>query len=131
VDDALSAEERQMFRGMAQVLALTLRSLRTLAAERSLREEREAEAARRLQLLNGLRTRELLLETLLAIQRAIFTRRPLQEVLDAVTPGASGVLGGAAVGLVLSQQDGVDLQVPSMVAMPEGPAGEHLAVAAM
>jgi diguanylate cyclase (GGDEF)-like protein len=128
---AFDAEERQLFRVMAQVLGLVLRNQRTLAAERALREEREAEAARRLALLQDLRSRERLLGTLLAIQRAIFTRRPLQEVLDAITDGASGVLGGAGVALVLSQQDGVDLQVPSTVGLPAEPGGEHLSVAAM
>jgi diguanylate cyclase (GGDEF)-like protein len=129
IDDPFSAEERQMFRGMAQVLGLTLRNLRTLAAERKLREEREREAARRLGLVRDLRTRERLLETLLAIQRAIFTRRPLQEVLDAITDGASAVLGGAGVALVLGENGG--LQVPSTVGLPGGPENAHLAVAAL
>jgi diguanylate cyclase (GGDEF)-like protein len=101
VDEPFSAEERQMLEGMAQGLGLVLRSLRTLAAERSLREEREREAERRLELLDALRARQRLLETLLAIQRAISNRRPLQEVLDAVTGGASGLLDGSGVALVL------------------------------
>ena len=101
-DEPFSAEERQMLDGMAQGLGLVLRSLRTLAAERSLREEREREAERRLELLDALRARQRLLETLLAIQRAISNRRPLQEVLDAVTDGASGLLDGSGVALVLA-----------------------------
>jgi diguanylate cyclase (GGDEF)-like protein len=131
VDAPFAAEERQMLRGMAQVLALSLRSLRTLAAERALREEREKEAAERLALLCELRTRERLLETLLAIQRAIFTRRPLQEVLDTVTRGASTVLDGAGVALVLKDH-GPDrgLTLASTCALRDGPGTAHLAVAA-
>jgi len=67
MDEQFGPEEQQMLQGMAQVLGLVLRSLRTLAAERA---------------------RHQLLETLLAIQRAISNRKPLQEVLDAVTAGA-------------------------------------------
>ena len=104
-DEPFSTEERQMLRGMAQVLGLSLRSIRTLEAERALRQEREREAAERLELLGELRTRERLLETLLAIQRAIFTRRPLQEVLDAITRSASAVMDGAGVALLLKDRD--------------------------
>jgi diguanylate cyclase (GGDEF)-like protein len=102
IDDALSAEERQMLQGMAQVLGLALRNLRALAVERSLREDREREAARRLELLEALRDRQALLETLLAIQRAISHREPLQSVLDAITVGASNLLGEIGIALVLA-----------------------------
>ena len=69
------AEERQMLEGMARVLGLTVRGLRTLAAER--------------ELVWTLQQRELLLETMLEIQRAISSRVPLQEVLDRITHGAA------------------------------------------
>jgi diguanylate cyclase (GGDEF)-like protein len=100
--EPFSAEERQMLQGMAQVLGLALRGLRTLVAERSLREEREREAEQRLHLLDALRGRQRLLETLLGIQRAISNRKPLQDVLDSVTAGAAGLLDRAAVTLVLA-----------------------------
>ena len=102
VHEAFSAEERQMVRGMAQVLGLVLRNVRALAVERSLREEREREAAHRLDLLEAVRAQQALLETLLAIQRAISQRGPLQQVLDKITEGASGLLDGAGVALVLA-----------------------------
>jgi diguanylate cyclase (GGDEF)-like protein len=102
LDEGLGAEERQMLQGMAQVLGLALRNLRMLAIERSLREEGEREAARRLELLEVVRARQALLETLLAIQRAISQREPLQSVLDAITAGASELLGAAAIALVLA-----------------------------
>jgi len=81
IDDPLSAEERQMLQGMAQVLGLALRNLRALAE---------------------VRARQALLETLLAIQRAISQREPLHSVLDAITEGASNLLGQVGIALVLT-----------------------------
>ena len=100
-DGPFEAEERQMLQGMAKVLGLALRGLRTLAAERGLRREREQEAEARLVLVTALEKREQLLETLLQIQRAVSQRAPLQDVLDSVTRGASAVLDGALAALVL------------------------------
>jgi GAF domain-containing protein len=54
VDDEFTGEERQLLQGMASVLGLALRSLRTLQTERALRTEREREAAERLRLLDTL-----------------------------------------------------------------------------
>jgi diguanylate cyclase (GGDEF)-like protein len=108
LDDAFEAEERQMLQGMAKVLGLALRGLETLAAERDLRREREREAEARLVLVNALEKREQLLGTLLQIQRAVSQRAPLQEVLDSVTRGASGVLEGALAALVLRDADAAD-----------------------
>jgi diguanylate cyclase (GGDEF)-like protein len=104
-DGAFEAEERQMLQGMARVLGLALRGLRTLAAERDLRREREQEAEARLVLVTALEKREQLLETLLQIQRAVSQRAPLQEVLDSVTRGASAVLDAAPAALVLRDAD--------------------------
>jgi diguanylate cyclase (GGDEF)-like protein len=75
-----AAEEDQMLRGMAIVLGLVLHNLQTLQAERS---------------------RHQLLETLLEIQRAISAHRPLSELLDAITAGASALLGGYPIALLL------------------------------
>jgi diguanylate cyclase (GGDEF)-like protein len=102
LDDPFGPEERQMLQGMAQGLGLALRSIRTLAAERTLRWEREREAEERLRLLDSLQVRQRLLETLLAIQRAVSHRRPLSEILDSVTEGAAGLLDDAAVYLLLA-----------------------------
>ncbi len=81
IGEAYSAEERQMLQGMALVLGLRLQSLATLATEQQ---------------------RHRLVENLLQIQRAVSARRPLEEVLDAVTSGASALLGDALVGLWLA-----------------------------
>src|SRR5262249_22501148 len=100
--EPFSPEERQMLQGMAQVLRVALRGVRTPAAPRTPREGREREAEERPQLLDALRSRQRLLETLLAIQRAISNRKPLEDVLDAVTTGAAGLLDRAVVTLVLA-----------------------------
>jgi len=85
IGEAYSAEERQMLQGMALVLGLRLQSLVTLATEQQ---------------------RHRLVENLLQIQRAVSARRPLEEVLDAVTSGASALLGDAPVGLWLADAAG-------------------------
>ncbi|XVV12455.1 putative bifunctional diguanylate cyclase/phosphodiesterase [Actinoplanes sp. CA-131856] len=94
--EPFAPEERQMLQGMGQVLGLALRSIRVLAAERHLRAEKERQAT-------SAQTRQRLVETLLTIQRGISARRPLPEILDAVTGGAAGLLGGATVTLLLAE----------------------------
>ena len=131
LDKALVAEERQMLHGMAQVLGLALRNLRILAVERSLREEQERQAAHRLELLEVVRSRHALLETLLAIQRAISQREPLQSVLDAITDGASDLLGQAAIALVLADpSEPTSLIVTSTSHWPAAAGSVALAAAA-
>ncbi|WP_305787432.1 putative bifunctional diguanylate cyclase/phosphodiesterase [Symbioplanes lichenis] len=103
LDDPFQPEERQMLQGMAQVLGLALRSIRVLSAERTLRADREREADERLALLEQAQTRQQLVETLLTIQRAISNRKPLPEILDAVTSGTAALLGGAPVALILAE----------------------------
>ena len=78
--EGYAAEEDQMLRGMAIVLGLVLHNLQTLQAERS---------------------RHQLVETLLEIQRAISAHRPLSELLDAITAGASALLGECPIALLL------------------------------
>ena len=80
LSEEYAAEEDQMLRGMAIVLGLVLHNLQTLQAERS---------------------RHQLVETLLEIQRAISAHRPLTELLDAITAGASALLGGCPIALLL------------------------------
>jgi diguanylate cyclase (GGDEF)-like protein len=95
-DEPFRPEERQLLQGMGQMLGLALRSIRVLAAERHLRAEKERQAT-------SAQTRQRLVESLLTIQRAISARRPLPEILDAVTGGASELLDGAAVRLLLAE----------------------------
>jgi diguanylate cyclase (GGDEF)-like protein len=96
LDEPFSPEERQMLQGMGQVLGLALRSIRVLAAERGLRAEKEIQAS-------TAQIRQRLVESLLTIQRAISGRRPLPEILDAVTSGAAELLDGATIVLMLAE----------------------------
>jgi diguanylate cyclase (GGDEF)-like protein len=92
MDEGYTAEEQQMLQGMALVLGLVLHNLATLEAERQ---------------------RHRLVETLLRIQRAISARRPLPEVLDAITAGASALLGGCPVALLLTDAQATGVPRPA------------------
>ena len=83
-DDNFLPDEMLLLHGMAWVLDLVLRQLRVVAS---------------------LRERQLLLEQLSAIQRAITRRAPLQTILDAITAGAHELLGDDAIGLSMIDPD--------------------------
>jgi diguanylate cyclase (GGDEF)-like protein len=98
-----SDEERSLLIGMANVLGLCLRGIAAIEIERM---------------------RQRLLETLLDIQRAISHRAPLPEVLAAITEGASALLGGCVVALVL--HDALDPERPIVAGVDTG-SGEAVA----
>jgi hypothetical protein len=109
-----SPEERNLARGMARMLALTVRLLRVVEAERGLRELSERQGAENARLLESLAERQRLLERLSKIQNSIVSRRDLQEVLDAIVAGAHDLLGDETVGLRLIDPE--DAQQLLMVA---------------
>jgi diguanylate cyclase (GGDEF)-like protein len=94
------ADERLSLTGMARILELALRGVAAVGAEQMLRE------------------RHRLLEVLLDIQRSISHRKPLSDVLCAITSGASGLLGGCPVALVLD--DPLDPERPIVAATTAG-----------
>jgi diguanylate cyclase (GGDEF)-like protein len=102
-DAPFSADERTLLTGMARILELALRGVAAQETERVVRE------------------RHRLLEVLLDIQRSISHRKPLPDVLAAITAGASGLLGGCPVALVLD--DALDPERPIVAATTAG--GEH------
>ncbi|WP_298803796.1 EAL domain-containing protein [uncultured Pseudokineococcus sp.] len=114
LDDGFEPAERALVMGMARLLGVSVDAARALEGERDARAEVEATAGERLRLLAALREREMLLTTLLEVQRAISHRRPLEEVLDLVARGTSASLGDVPVALVLQS----------------GPAGDRLGVVA-
>src|SRR5690606_20418201 len=77
---------------------LATRTIRTLAVERTARE-------------GG--------EQLLAIQRAIIRRAPLQQVLDEITEHARAHLGGRTAVLTLRDDEGLDGHVVSVQGGPD------------
>ncbi len=99
-DAPFGADERTSLRGMARILGLALRGVAALGTEQMLRE------------------RHRLLEVLLDIQRSISHRKPLSDVLAAITSGASGLLGGCPVALVLD--DPLDPERPIVAATTAG-----------
>jgi diguanylate cyclase (GGDEF)-like protein len=86
-DEPFSVEERNLVRGMARMLELTLTMIRTLQAEHEMREKSERQA--------------LLLQHLSVIQRIISRREPLQRILETITTAAQELLGDEIVGLWL------------------------------
>ncbi|HEX6744971.1 MAG TPA: bifunctional diguanylate cyclase/phosphodiesterase [Solirubrobacteraceae bacterium] len=94
------ADERMSLMGMARILELALHGVAAVGAEQMLRE------------------RHRLLEVLLDIQRSISHRKPLPDVLCAITSGASGLLGGCPVALVLD--DPLDPERPIVAATTAG-----------
>jgi diguanylate cyclase (GGDEF)-like protein len=76
----------------------------------SIAEERRR-ARENNELLISLRERQLLSDRLFAIQRKISTRAPVQEVLDAITAGASELLRDEVVGLRLLDEADPDVMV--------------------
>jgi diguanylate cyclase (GGDEF)-like protein len=111
--ERFSAAERTLLLGMARILGLALRGIAAQDTERMLRE------------------RHRLLEVLLDIQRSISHRKPLPDVLAAITAGASGLLGGCPVALVLD--DPLDPERPIVAATTAGGAHSEseLAIVAM
>jgi diguanylate cyclase (GGDEF)-like protein len=101
----LRFEERTLLRGMAGGLALTLRLLEKITAERGLRTRADLAAAENVRLLDTLRKRQRVLEAMARIQRAISGREPLQSVLETIVGAAGELLGADAPALLLVDPD--------------------------
>ena len=99
VGDEFAAEERNLLFGMARGLGLALRMIGVLSRERERAE---------------------VLEVLLGIQQSISHRTPLPDILSAVSRGASSLLGGRPVSLVLD--DELDSQRPIVAGADLGPS---------
>lgn len=103
--DHFQADEVGLLRAMARTLSMTLRSIRILERERSLREEGEVRAKENLRLVGLLRERQAFLERLSKIQLSISKRAPLPKVLDAIVAGAHELLGDEVVALRLVDRE--------------------------
>jgi diguanylate cyclase (GGDEF)-like protein len=104
-EDGFLPEEVSLARGMARVLSLTIRTLRVLEAERTLRARLEMQAEENVRLLASLRQRQRLLEKTSRIHRLILRRRPLGEVLEAITSAASELLDAEVATLRVIAED--------------------------
>jgi signal transduction histidine kinase len=109
-----SPEEASLLRGMAQVTAMTLRTLSLLADERAARQESERQAAENARLLTVLTERQRMLERLAEEQAALRRVATLvaghpapEEIFAAVAEEAAGLLGGAAAAVCTYDRDGI------------------------
>jgi diguanylate cyclase (GGDEF)-like protein len=107
-DDVFTAAERNMVRGMARMLELTLTMLRTLQAETQMRERSESQAQENALLAESLGEQQRLLLRLSVIQRAISRREPLEQILETITVAAHELLGDEIVGLWVRDPDAPD-----------------------
>ncbi|MGI8461686.1 MAG: putative bifunctional diguanylate cyclase/phosphodiesterase, partial [Solirubrobacterales bacterium] len=99
--EAFDTDEIDMIRGIARVLAVGLKTLELLDAERALRLRSERQGAENTLLLSALRERQGLLERLSELQRAIVNRTALQEVLELVADGVRETLAADFVAIRL------------------------------
>jgi diguanylate cyclase (GGDEF)-like protein len=118
-------EEVGLLRAMGRGLSMTLRALRMLEQERSLRADVEMRAQENLRLLLMVQERQTALERLTKIQVSISRRVPLAEVLNAVVEGAHELLGDEVVGLRL-----VDHEDPGFVNLVSSVGVSHAMAAA-
>jgi diguanylate cyclase (GGDEF)-like protein len=118
-------EEVGLLRAMGRSLSMTLRALRMLEQERSLRADVEMRAQENLRLLLMVQERQTALERLTKIQVSISRRVPLAEVLNAVVEGAHELLGDEVVGLRL-----VDHEDPGFVNLVSSVGVSHAMAAA-
>jgi diguanylate cyclase (GGDEF)-like protein len=94
--EAFTDEEVDLVRGLARVVAVALRTLSLVSAERTLRADSEDQATENDHLLIALRDRQALLERLAAIQRSIVAQHELHEIFEQVIQAARDLLGDDA-----------------------------------
>ena len=101
--EPFSSEDRGLLRAMARVLALALRMIRLLDAERLAREASEAKTTE-------IAERQRLLEGISDVQRLVTQRAPLQQVLDTIATTVERIIGDELVGIRL-----IDPEDPMML----------------
>jgi diguanylate cyclase (GGDEF)-like protein len=137
-DEPIPADERNLIRGMARTLDLTLTMLRTLRAEHEMRQRSERQAEENARLAESLREQQRLLLHLSVIQRAISRRDPLEQILDTITAAAQELLGDEIVGLWVCDAEAPDRarlrssvglsakRLPGVLRSEAGAAGEAM-----
>jgi diguanylate cyclase (GGDEF)-like protein len=128
-EEIFSVEERNLVRGMARLLELSLTMLRSLQAEHTMRERSDRHAAENAELLESLRQRQRLLAHLLTIQRAISRHEPLPQILESITVAAKDLLGDDVVSLWLSDpHEAGRVRLRAYVGLPAAATRQLLAV---
>ena len=121
---SFSVDELRFVRAVGRVLGLSLRMHNSVSAERAAHQDMQRRADDNRRLVDQLRERQGLLDRLFRIQRSISHRAPTKDVLDAITAGASELLGVERVELRLHDQDShADLVLVSSIGV-EADAGD-------
>ena len=125
-------EELHLARGMARVLAMSLRLFRLAAEERRQRHEAETQSELNQRLLESLQDRQEQLERLARIQRSITHGAPRDAVLEAIGQGARDLLSDDVAGLqLIPPDDPTVLEVKALTGMDgAGLEGARLPVGA-
>jgi len=113
---SFNAEDRALLRGMARILALSLRNIALLERERAARRTSQRHAA-------DTRERQRLLESLGTVQRMIVDRAPRQSILDKLSEDVGRFVGDPVVGLRLAGSDGY-LHLTSIIGVDDETAAE-------
>ena len=92
--------------GLGRVIALGGRTLRLVDNERGMRASSEHQAAENARLLEALRDRQVMLERLATIQRAIVAQKPLHDIFDQVVAAACELIGDGAGMMRMRDADG-------------------------
>ena len=100
--------EAELADGLGRVIALGSRTLSLVDTERGLRASSESQAAENARLLEALRARQVMLERLATIQRAIVAQEPLHEIFAKVVTAACELSGDEAGMVRMRDIDGSD-----------------------
>lgn len=106
VGDAFTAVEITLLRSMARTLGIALQLHEARAVERDLHNEIAERSRSNARLVEDLSQRQLVLDHLFRIQRAITERAPIADVLDAITRSAALLIPSSILGLRLVEQSG-------------------------
>jgi len=98
--------EVDLIHGLGRVIALSSRTLSLVEEERGLRADSESQATENARLLQALRGRQVMLERLATIQRAIVAQNPLHDVFDKVIATACELTGDPAGMMRMRDVDG-------------------------
>ena len=103
---AFAQAEADLLSGLGRAIALGSRTLRLVDNERGLRASSDNQAAENSRLLEALRDRQVMLERLATIQRAIVAQKPLHEIFDQVVRAACELIGDNAGMIRMRDADG-------------------------
>ena len=106
IEPEFAHAETDLVAGIGRVIALGSRTLSLVDTERALRASSESQATENARLLEALRARQVTLERLATIQRAIVAQSPLHSIFDKVIAAACELTGDDAAMVRMRDMDG-------------------------